>query len=45
LTLQRLFQEPNLPAKKDQAGRWVMVDVDYYLSLRGLIAVDRQIFL
>jgi len=41
-TVRRLLREPKLPAKKDQAGRWVMVDVDYYLSLRGATHGTRE---
>lgn len=39
---RRLLREQKLPAKKDQAGRWVMVDVDYYLSLRGATHGTRE---
>jgi hypothetical protein len=35
-TTLRLLKDGKIPAKKDQSGRWVLCNLDYYLSLRKL---------
>jgi hypothetical protein len=35
-TTLRLLKAGRIPAKKDQSGRWVLCNLDYYLSLRKL---------
>jgi hypothetical protein len=35
-TTLRLLKDGKIPAKKDQTGRWVLCNLDYYLSLRKL---------
>jgi hypothetical protein len=32
---RRLLNEAKLPAKRDEAGRWVLTNLDYYQSLQG----------
>jgi len=34
-TVKKLLRENRLPAKKDETGRWVLSNVDYYKSLQG----------
>jgi hypothetical protein len=34
-TVGKLVREGKLPAKKDDTGRWVMTNLDYYQSLQG----------
>jgi len=34
-TVKRLIMERRIPAKKDETGRWVMTNLDYYQSLQG----------
>jgi len=34
-TARRLLQEGKIPAKKDEAGRWVLSNLDYLLSLQA----------
>ena len=34
-TVKRLIVERRIPAKKDETGRWVMTNLDYYQSLQG----------
>lgn len=35
-TTLRLLNAGKIPAKKDQAGRWVLCNLDYYRSLRKI---------
>jgi hypothetical protein len=32
---RRLLNSGKLPAKRDEAGRWVLTNLDYYQSLQG----------
>ncbi|MDD5641836.1 MAG: hypothetical protein PHX53_09320 [Syntrophales bacterium] len=34
-TVKRLLLERRIPAKKDDTGRWVLTNLDYYQSLQG----------
>lgn len=34
-TVKRLLMERRIPAKKDDTGRWVLTNLDYYQSLQG----------
>ena len=34
-TVKRLLEERRIPAKKDETGRWVLTNLDYYQSLQG----------
>jgi hypothetical protein len=34
-SVRRLLNEGKLPAKKDETGRWVLTNLDYYQSLQG----------
>jgi len=34
-SVRKLLREGKVPAKKDESGRWVLVNVDYYQSLQG----------
>jgi hypothetical protein len=34
-TVRKLIRETRLPAKKDETGRWVLTNLDYYQSLQG----------
>jgi hypothetical protein len=33
-TVKRLIVERRIPAKKDETGRWVLTNIDYYQSLQ-----------
>ena len=32
---RRLLNSGKIPAKRDEAGRWVLTNLDYYQSLQG----------
>jgi predicted site-specific integrase-resolvase len=34
-TVKKLLREGKIPAKKDETGRWVLTNLDYYQSLQG----------
>ena len=34
-TVRKLLREGRVPAKKDETGRWVLTNLDYYQSLVG----------
>ncbi len=34
-TVRKLLREGRVPAKKDETGRWVLTNLDYYQSLQG----------
>jgi hypothetical protein len=34
-TVRKLIREERIPAKKDETGRWVLTNLDYYQSLQG----------
>lgn len=34
-TARKLIREGKIPAKRDKTGRWVLVNVDYYRSMKG----------
>jgi predicted site-specific integrase-resolvase len=34
-TAKRWLQTGKVPGKKDGSGRWVLTNIDYYLSLQG----------
>jgi hypothetical protein len=34
-TVKRLLLDRRIPAKKDESGRWVLTNLDYYQSLQG----------
>jgi excisionase family DNA binding protein len=34
-TARKLIREGKIPAKKDETGRWVLVNLDYYQFLSG----------
>ena len=34
-TVKKLLRESKIPAKKDETGRWVLTNLDYYQSLQG----------
>ena len=34
-TVRKLLREGSIPAKKDDTGRWVLTNLDYYQSLQG----------
>ena len=34
-TVRKLIREARIPAKKDETGRWVLTNIDYYSSLQG----------
>ena len=34
-TVGKLIREGKLPTKKDETGRWVLTNLDYYQSLQG----------
>ena len=33
-TVKKLLREGKIPAKKDETGRWVLTNLDYYQSLQ-----------
>ena len=34
-TVKKLLRECKIPANKDETGRWVLTNLDYYQSLQG----------
>ncbi len=34
-SVKKLLREGGIPAKKDETGRWVLTNLDYYQSLQG----------
>ena len=34
-TVKKLLRDGKIPAKKDETGRWVLTNLDYYQSLQG----------
>jgi len=34
-TVKKLLKDGRIPAKKDETGRWVLTNLDYYQSLQG----------
>lgn len=34
-SVRKLLRDGSIPAKKDETGRWVLTNLDYYQSLQG----------